>query len=180
MQLFDADELIDQFRKLLESHECHTGGRAIVAELNGAHLTAQIALSNRLDLYKMGKMHAGSGFWHENAATMPSRLHPPGAKPLCFVATLQFLFLRAAQRRILRVAAWTHDLAAGIEEFAYPGSLSLYKWRNGHSAICAGLSVLAGLSTSPRRKWCDVCKVGSEKWSYLLATAKYVFVVRLQ
>ena len=51
-------KLIDQPREHCKVHERRTTCRAIVAKLNRAHLAAQVALSDRLDLDEMGELHA--------------------------------------------------------------------------------------------------------------------------
>jgi hypothetical protein len=51
-------ESIDELRENFEFHERRAGTRPVMPKLNGAHLTAQIALTNRLDLDKAWQLHS--------------------------------------------------------------------------------------------------------------------------
>jgi len=54
VQLAQARELVEQARECLERHEREWPVRRTVApELDGAHLAAQVALADRLDLHEL-------------------------------------------------------------------------------------------------------------------------------
>jgi len=59
LQLFQVRKLVDQGREDVEVHEGRRAvGRAVLAKLDGAHLAAQVALADRLDLKEPGKRDA--------------------------------------------------------------------------------------------------------------------------